>query len=419
MDQQVRIDKSIARGLFRQELRDSRGLFLNLADDEEDLVEDLETYFVRHCLRRAFGKGVFKPETYGAIARDVAAYRTVSTERVYGVRFSHVPGSRHRSWFETSYRRRPFGGDGDQIHSFVSHAFLKKDRVVLSRRPAVLSLTEHAVQRYLQRGSQVSLSEPNVALMVAEAWDRNGLFIFLAKAAGAVPGTRFAVPFREGLLLCEVMPSDPLGSFIDYCIPTRGMDGLVEGETGVKATMHPMLWDTDGNRMWIMAKTYVGRREMKHGQEALHDLVNGIYGRVKPEIDALSDLEGVFHPAQDPALMASLEAASPKLETALRDFVAALSFDRRLSYAFVREQEFDRDAASSIASDVETGKVIAARHFAMARSLGLEGRGGGIFCHRASVGLWDPPKGKGLPYGLLSEIERSESEGMSLAAYGF
>jgi len=391
MDGFVKIDKSIARGFFNQELRATDAIARG-SNFEPDAL-DIERVFFEHIFTRIGGKFSIPLHAFKSAARKMASHRLRSCERLFSINHKVVPGSDRKSFIEAAFRNRP-SIDDDILVTTVTYVYAKRDRLVMVKKASPLAVTGHAMRRYLQRGDGVSLSDKVLVPLLEEILAREGLFVFLANVAGRCGETTFAVPFREGFLLCllsEVQSS----AAVDYVILTKDDMDLREEDGPASIHVHPLGWENSGRkrRYVISAMTFVGRNEMKEGQVALHDLVEGIYQRTKKEIGLLSDLDGVFYPGHNLSLLDSLDAAAPRLDRATKDLAAALSWDRKLSFAFTKRDHFDAAGVDLPSEAIRMGREGATRYLATSAAFGILERGGGQFCHLPMMGLYDAPKG--------------------------
>lgn len=389
---EIRIDKSLARGIFRQEVRQATGHVLGDTAKVGILdLSDLDDFFLNEIFSKiSRGKPSFPVQSYRHVVRAVKAKPLKPCEEVYQSKAVVVRGSSQKSWLEVSYRKRPVLLE-DVLPGATCYAFVKKDRMVTARRPFPVVALGHAIRRYLQRGD-IRIGESVLAPALSEIYARTGLFFFLANLAGRDEGGRFAVPFKEGFLLCEVLLST-VGARIEYLLlDDPDTDRTEQGS--VECHVHPLLWGArKGTRMIVKVNTYVGRREMKDGQAALHDLLEGVYQRAKKEIDLLGMAEGCFYPGHLPEVQERLSLASRRLDDAARDIMTALSCDRRMAYAFMKEDAFDAAAVRLPSQDIALAEKGAGWVRGLQETFGLAARGGGLFCHRPSHGLYEAPEG--------------------------
>jgi len=383
----ITIDKSLARGLFNQEVRLARGDLLGeLTVGPRLNGDDLDEFFLHQAFSRmARGRPSFPVNTYRPLARALAAKPLKPCEALFQAQATVVQASSNKSYLEVCYRTRPIL-DEDILSSASCYAFVKKDRMVIGRRTYPVVATGHAIRRYLQRGD-VRIGEPVLAPVMAEIFARTGLFLFLANLSGRHAGARFAVPFKEGFLLCEIERSQ-MGAAIEYLLPDDpDMERFEIGD--VRQHCHPLLWGSeDGTRLAIKANTYVGRREMKDGQVALHDLLEGVYQRARKEIDLIGMAETCFYPGHLPGVTEQLSKAARRLDEAVNDVKAALRFDRRLAFAFIKEDFLDDREVRMPSSDVALARKGIDWVAGMMEATGLSGRGGGPFCHAPEHGLY-------------------------------
>lgn len=387
MGDTVSIDKSLARGAFRTELRNSGDVMHPVIPPDGILApdSDFDSFFLKTVGETLSRKISFKPESYRGIARTISHYRVAPTERLYALKTRVLPGSSRRSHIEASFLNRPIFLN-DRIGSFCSYLFLQKDRLVHGNRLFCVSQSGHAIRRYLQRGDGISLSERNVAAILVDTIGRAGLFAFLTCLTERKDGMQFPVPYKGGLFLCEI-ETYPNGLEMTFFHPGGGDVG-VSGPASEHS--HPLnLTDGRRERIHCCVKTFIGRREMHAGQAALCDMIEGVYGRYRREIDLIAGLEGVFHARQDITLYQALNAAGPALDAAAAEIAAALRSDSELCYAFYRSREFPDisarpyDLTREGIEDLETETEIAEK-------AGLTGMGGGLFCHRTPLGFGAP-----------------------------
>lgn len=390
----AKIDKSIAWGFFNQEIRTSEDIRRGSGYDFDPDPRNIETVLFNQLFTRNGGKLSLPAHALRSAARKMSSHRLRLCERIFSLNHRSVQGSDRKSFLEISYRKRPSIID-DILIANVNYAYAKQDRVVMAKKISSLVVTGHAMRRFFQRADGVSLEEKVLAPALDEMMSRSGLFAFLANVAGRGCGTRFASPFREGLVLCEISAVS-VGATLDYFMIAR-QDRDSEKVNGSPARfVHPMGWDGSGQRKRcvVSAMTYIGRNEMKEGQVAFHELAEGFYQRNRKEIDLLGDLDGVFYPGHNAALYGDLDAAAPKLDAATRDMAAALSWDRKLSYAFSKEDLFDAAGVDLPSAAIRLGREGARRHAETAKEFGVLDRGGGLFCHSPVRGFYEAARGR-------------------------
>src|SRR5690606_28457490 len=107
-DQPVKIDESLARGLFRQEIREKGGDVLRQFYDgkiHED-IGDLGRVVSTELYGRATGKKQFPIASFTPVARTVRNHKLGPCEALYQVEAKVVNASSHKSFLEMAYRKR-------------------------------------------------------------------------------------------------------------------------------------------------------------------------------------------------------------------------------------------------------------------------------------------------------------------------
>jgi len=378
----IKIDKSLARGLFRQAMRESGDLFVNGLDGMPSPDTEITAFCIETILKSARKKS-FDPSAFRGIARTLKGYGNAQSERFHSVNCLVVPGSARKSFLEVAFANKIAANHEDcQFDNIVGYAFVKKDRFCWGLRQSFLGVNYHAVQRFIQRGAEIKLESKVVTDAVLDLKSRTGLAILLSRfvrnwSNGSVP-----IPYKNGLFLCETHGS------ISTALTVQRTDGEhFERWVPPRETGHPLLLSDDGKFFAWTVKTYVGPNELRPGQLALAAMLESVYLKHKQEIDLLSGLETVFHHKHQTDYMMRLERAAGRLDAAALEIIRIMRKDWRVAHEFDGRGGPDLDKIVLPSALIKKGLQESLEQSRVEVELGLADMGGAPFCYRDRVGF--------------------------------
>lgn len=330
MESDIRIDRSLSRGLIRQTLRNSAEFIRDPHDDETKWHGSFEHRVIQCILRNRKNHPHLNPKGFDRLEREIAGLKPSRRSRLFHSRLEMHPHLPHRSRYEMAARNELINCER-RIGASVFHIGLSKYRLALIQRMESMLIGIHALERHVQRAVDMELKENRVLDAIEDSFSLKGFGMFLMATTNRETGSSFVIPYRDGLWLCRIETVDGTTPVI---VQTRAK-ACKTVQAARDDVFHPWLHASGaGRRMVIDVKTYVGAVNLMRPQERVRDLLQDIHRRYEAEMALVGRLDDLFHLNQNPGLLDALDRAAPRLDAAASEIREALLEDPAMVRSF-------------------------------------------------------------------------------------
>lgn len=365
MDDDFHTDRSVSRGLIRQTLRNSADIIRNLKESPRHDIDErdesrwpLESRVLKRAVDLTRNRAYFNTKGFDGLVRDIESLQKNGFGRITQTRLNIHPRLPYRSRCEISARNELIIDDR-QIGASSFYIGLTKRRLIFINRLESMMMWTHALERHIQRGTDIELKEKRVIDTIGDCLKMKGFGLFLMGLTDRRNESAFVIPYKDGLWLCR-----------NDVAPARTPVIVVEiGRSSQKVAasardiFHPWLHGHGhDHRAMIGIRTYVGPGNLTHAQRHLCEVLEEVRLQHEGDFDLLGRLDDIFHLGQDPELMDLLDEAAPRLDAAAGRICEAMHRFPYMARAF--GGIFDPSAVERPSERIRAGRDLAEKQAA-------------------------------------------------------